>query len=110
MPANSTTLSVTITAYFDGDPVGLGVVYNTTGNPTLNDNVYNGFEHVNMETGETDATIQRIQENPDGSRTVEALLNNVQPGTTYYVRGYMQFSDGTPTIYSNEESTTTPNE
>ena len=110
MPANSTTLSVTITAYFDGDPVGLGVVYNTTGNPTLNDNVYNGFEHVNMETGETDATIQRIQENPDGSRTVEALLNNVQPGTTYYVRGYMQFSDSTPTIYSNEESTTTPNE
>ena len=39
-----------------------------------------------------------------------ALLNNVQPGTTYYVRGYMQFSDGTPTIYSNEEYTTTPNE
>lgn len=110
VPANSTTLSVTIIAYFDGDPIGLGVVYNTTGNPTLSDNVYNGFEHVNMETGETDATIQRMQENPDGSRTVAALLNNVQPGTTYYVRGYMQFSDGTPTIYSNEEFTTTPNE
>jgi hypothetical protein len=51
-----------------------------------------------------------MQENPDGSRTVAALLNNVQPSTTYYVRGYMQFSDGTPTIYSNEEYTTTPNE
>lgn len=108
--ANSNTLSVTVTAYFDGDPIGLGVVYNTTGNPTLADNVYNGFEHVNMETGETDATIQRMQENPDGSRTVAALINNMQSGTTYYIRGYMQFNDGTPTIYSNEEFTTTPDE
>ena len=63
-----------------------------------------------METGETDATIQRMQENPDGSRTVAVLLNNVQPNTTYYVRGYLQFSSGIPTIYSNEGSTTTPNE
>lgn len=109
IPANSTTLTVTVTAYFDGGPIGIGTVYNTTGTPTVSDQVYNAFQHINMETGETDATIQRMQENPDGSRTVTVLLNGVQPGTTYYVRGYMQFSDGS-TIYSNEDSTTTPNE
>lgn len=107
--ANSTTLSVTVTAYFDGGPTGIGVVYNTTGAPTVNDQVYNAFEHINMQTGETDSTIQRMQENGDGSRTVAVLLNNLQPGTSYYVRGYMQFSNGT-TIYSNEGLAPMPNE
>lgn len=110
MASNSNTLTVTVTAYFDGGPTGVGVVYNTTGTPTVSDQVYNAFEHINMQTGETDATIQSMQENNDGSRTVAVLLNNVQPGTTYYVRGYLQFSSGIPTIYSNEESATTSNE
>ena len=110
MPANGTTLSVTITAFFDGSPVGIGVVYNTTGNPTVGDNLYNGFEHINMETGETDSTIQRMVENSDGSRTVAALINNLQPGTTYHVRGYMQFTDGTVLYSTTEETATTPAE
>ena len=105
--ASSTAFSVTIKAYFDGNPIGIGVVYNTSGDPTLSDNVYNGFDHIDMQTGETDATIQRMQENIDGSRTVAALISDVQPGTTYHVRGYMQFSDGSPTIYTDEQTVTT---
>lgn len=100
MAVNSTTLSVTVTAYFDGNPVAVGVVYSTTNEqPTVNDQIYNAFEHLNMETGEYDETIQRMQENADGSRTVAALLTNLQPGTLYYIRAYAQLSNGT-VIYS----------
>ena len=105
--ANSTTISVTVTGYFDNNPNGIGVVYGTSSNPTTANNVYNAFEHLNVETGEHDETIQRIMENADGSKTVAVLLNNLQPGTTYYIRGYMQFSSGLPTIYTDEISVTT---
>ena len=108
---SSTTISITVTGYFDNNPNGIGVVYGTSANPTVADNVYNAFEHIiNLETGETDATIQRMQENADGSRTVAVLINNLQPGTTYYLRGYMTFSNGIPTIYHDEVTVTMPTE
>lgn len=111
IPVSSTTISVTVTGYFDNNPNGIGVVYGTSANPTVADNVYNAFEHIlNLETGETDATIQRMVENSDGSRTVAVLLNNLQPGATYYLRGYMTFGNGLPTIYHDEVSVTMPTE
>ena len=96
MVINESTISVTVTAYFDGDPTGVGVVYSTTTEePSIsNDNTYNAFDHLNMETGEHDETIQRIQVNQDGSRTVAALLTNLQSGTMYYIRAYAEFADG----------------
>lgn len=101
MPASGGLL-VTVTAYFDGNPTSVGVAYSTTNEtPTINDNVYNAFEHLNMETGEHDNTIQRVQENADGSRTVVALLQNLQSDTYYYLRAYAQLSTGT-VIYSTE--------
>ena len=109
--ASSTTLTVTFTAYYDDEPTGIGVVYNTTGAPTLDDKVYNGFDHVNKETGETDDTILSFQDMGNGVRHVSALINNVQPGTTYHIRGYMSFSHGILPIYSTQELTvTTPKE
>ena len=111
IPVSSTTISVTVTGYFDNNPNGIGVVYGTSANPTVADNVYNAFEHIlNLETGETDATIQRMVENSDGSRTVAVLLNNLQPGATYYLRGYMTFGNSLPTIYHDEVSVTMPTE
>lgn len=108
---SGTTMSATFTAYFDDEPVGIGIVYNTTGNPTLSDNVYNGFDHVNIQTGETDATILSFQEIINGVREVSVLINDVQPGTTYYLRGYMQFSGSILPLYSSQELTvTTPAE
>ena len=100
-PINESTISVTVTAYFDGDPIAVGVVYSTTNEvPTLNDNVYNAFDHIDMQTfTPTDATIQNIQINNDGSRTVTALLTNLQSGTFYYIRGYAQLTTGA-VIYS----------
>lgn len=108
--ASSTSLSITVTGYFDDNPIGIGAVYNTTGNPTLSDQVYNAFEHLDTETGEIDETILGMDENPDGSRTVTVLLGGLQPGTTYYIRGFIQFGDGTPTIYTDEVSETTSQE
>ena len=87
---SSTSISITMTGYFDDNPTGLGVVYNTVGNPTTSDSVYNAFDHINMQTGETDATVLDISENKDGSRTATVLLTNLKPGTTYYFRSYMQ--------------------
>jgi hypothetical protein len=104
-PMSSTSISVTMTGYFDNNPSGLGVVYNTTGNPTTSDSVYNAFDHINMQTGEHDATVLSIAENKDGSRTATILLSGLKPETTYYFRSYMQFSGGTlPTIYSEQKS------
>ena len=108
VPMSSTSISVTMTGYFDNNPIGLGVVYNTTGNPTTSDSVYNAFDHINMQTGETDATVLSISENNDGSRTATVLLTGLKPGTTYYFRGYMQFPAGTlPTIYTEQKSEST---
>lgn len=107
---NDTTMSVTITARFSNTPIGIGVVYGTSSNPTISDNVYNGFEHINMATGQYDSTIQSMQENTDGSRTVAFFLSNLQPGATYYLRGYLLFTDGTPTLYHGEATVTLPTE
>ncbi|MCR4659231.1 MAG: hypothetical protein K5650_02935 [Bacteroidales bacterium] len=104
---NSTSVSVTVTGYFDDNPIGIGAVYNTTGSPTLSDQVYNAFEHLITETGQGDETILGMIENPDGSRIVTVMLGGLQPGTTYYFRGFIQFAGSTPTIYSNEASANT---
>lgn len=106
MATGSTTISVTVTAYFDSDPRAVGVVYSTGTTPTITDNVYDAFEHLNMETGEYDETIQRVQENADGSRTVAALLTNLQSNTTYRLRAFFKMPDGSVT-YSDEEITVT---
>jgi len=93
-----------LTAYFDdGTPEGIGVVYNTTGDPTMEDNVYNGFEHMDE--------LQMV-ENADGSRTVAFTINNLQPGTTYYLRGYMHWapSEGGQTLYHGSATVTLPGE
>lgn len=106
MAAGSTSISVTVTAYFDSNPRVVGVVYSTGTTPTISDNVYDAFEHLNMETGEHDETIQRVMENADGSRTVAALLTNLQPNTTYRLRAFFKLPDGSVT-YSDEELTVT---
>lgn len=106
LPLSSTSILVTVTAYFDSDPRAVGVVYSTGTTPTITDNVYDAFEHLNMETGEYDETIQRVQENADGSRTVAALLTNLQSNTTYRLRAFFKMPDGSVT-YSDEEITVT---
>ena len=83
-------------------------MYNTTGNPTTGDQVYNAFDHINMETFEGDETFLGMIENSDNSRTVTVLISGLQRGITYYFRGYMQFADGTPTIYTDTETFTAP--
>lgn len=91
-----TVMEITITAYFDsGDPSVIGVCYNTTGNPTENDNIFNAME--NMES------VTSMVENNDGSRTVKFVMK-VQPNTTYYMRGIVKWaaSSGYPTLYSSE--------
>lgn len=105
-PRGSTVMFVSVRAYFDGDPTAVGVVYNTTGNPTLADQVYNAFDHLNMETGEHDETIESVNVYNDGSRRVDALISGLQANTTYYFRAYYTLGDGT-TVYSNEESHST---
>ena len=107
-PVSNSTILVTVTAFFNGNPSAVGVVYNNTGEPTTADYVYNALDHLNMSTGEHDETVQRIQVNADGSRTVAALISGLQPGALYYFRAYAQFSDGSPTIYSDQLSETTP--
>ena len=105
---SSTSVSVTVTGYFDSNPSGIGVVYNTTGEPTLSDQVYNAFDHMDTETFEYDETILGMTENPDHSRTVTVMISGLQPGTQYYFRGYMQFRDEIQTIYTGSLNVTTP--
>ena len=110
MPYSETSVEISINAYFDsGMPVAIGACYNTTGNPTINDNVYNGLEHINLETMQGDETIIDFFPNNDGSRTVKFLITDLQPNTTYYFRVFMQWAsdDIHPIIYTNAGSTTT---
>ena len=102
LPLSSTSILLTVTAYFDSDPIAVGVVYdnaNVTEEPTLSNYIYNALAHLNMETGQYDETIQQLQVNPDGSRTVSALLTSLQAGTSYAIRAFAQFSNGS-VIYS----------
>ena len=111
MPYSETSVEISINAYFDsGNPIAIGACYNTTGNPTINDNVYNGFDHItDIETRQWDETIIDLFPNNDGSRTVKFLITNLQPNTTYYFRVFMQWAsdDIHPIIYTNAGSTTT---
>jgi len=105
-----TSLDVSVSAYFDsGTPVGIGVCYNTTGSPTVADALYNAFEHIDFEKGEYDDTIISMIDNKDGSKTVTAVISGLQPGTTYYLRSYMQWASDEihPIIYDEAVSVTT---
>ncbi|MBP5171802.1 MAG: hypothetical protein ILP04_07085 [Bacteroidales bacterium] len=107
--SNINALEVNCTAYFDtGDPIAIGVCYNTTGNPTINDIVYNAFDHYDFETGSFDETLGDIHENKDGSRSIKLFLLNVSPKTVYYIRGYMQWEseDIHPLIYDSDGGVT----
>lgn len=102
--------SVGVKAYFDGDPTEAGVVYNTTGNPTVNDTRVDAMPYINFETGEYDYPVQHIDATAeDGSRTVYMLLTGLEPNTTYYIRAYAKLSDGN-VIYSEEQNFTTEGE
>ena len=102
--------SVGVKAYFDGDPTEAGVVYNTTGNPTVNDTRVDAMPYINFETGEYDYPVQHIDATAeDGSRTVYMLLTGLEPNTTYYIRAYAKLSDGN-VIYSEEQNFTTESE
>ena len=100
-------LAIVVSGYFDGEPNGIGLVYNTTGNPTTSDQVYNAFDHLNMETGYHDETIDYTSVSDDGVHSVKIRLADLQYNTTYYIRGYIQFSDGTATVYSDESQAST---
>ena len=107
---DGSSLNVSVSAYFDsGTPVGIGVCYNTTGSPTVADALYNAFEHIDFEKGEYDDTIISMIDNKDGSKTVTAVISGLRPGTTYYLRSYMQWASDEihPIIYDEAVSVTT---
>ncbi|MBO4281850.1 MAG: hypothetical protein J5873_01470 [Bacteroidales bacterium] len=93
LSASDTFVSYTVTGYIDsGDPIAIGACYNETGNPTLNDKVYNALEHLSELT---------MTENPDGSRTVSGVISALKPQTTYYFRAFMRWSNG-KTVFDPE--------
>ena len=98
---SSNSLAVTITFYFDGNPWDVGIIYNTTGNPT-----YENFRYINYEAEHPNGSIQCVTDNPDGSRTMTVNLIDLQPNVTYYIRGLANFYTS-GSIFTNETSATT---
>lgn len=102
--------SVGVKAYFDGDPTEAGVVYNTTGNPTVNDTRVDAMPYINFETGEYEFPVQYIDTTAeDGSRIVYMAVTGLAPQATYYIRAYAKLSNES-VIYSDQQSFTTEDE
>lgn len=110
---DGTSIQVTVTGYFDTEnPIGIGVCYGTDGEPTVEGTKYNAFEHiVDFENMEYDDTILSMNDNTDGSKTVTAVIKGLLPGTTYFLRAYIQWASDEvhPVYYSKAEPITTSN-